>query len=373
MDKCCDTPAPKRGEFLHYFLESDAIRNLHSEVIFSLLGRYNCFAGCEVCYTEKHFKQALPNFDKHIPRSIDENLEKQWYEIFDHFVTVSSIDDIFWMKHNHPHLYEWYLKHDHIFSWGNMTDNNFIRTQPLFMNELSAETEIYEITFSEDFLKKVKIDEIISMLSALYKRLPIKKIKLIFNSANSLENKNVERLYNWTQENGIYTPVHNNFKLEHEIFDNGIPQMEHIVNYDEDIFPVCRESDYLQYDGFFLTLIDSIDTERQPYSQFSQFDRDKHIAQMLQGKLDLYKRWSNLYKAGKVGNGESGKPYFEYYDWVSNNIVVNQDYNFIPISLLDARNRYYHKLKDNGWIATQYGLLKENTSAVKPILEVKNG
>jgi len=152
MDKCCDTPAPKQGNFLHYFLESDALKNLHTEVIFSLLGRYNCFAGCKVCYTEKHFKKSLPNFNKHIPQHIDKKLEQQWFEIFDHFSTVSSIDDIFWMKHNHPHLYKWYLNYDHLFSWGNMTDNNFIRTQPLFVNEMSTETEIYEITFSEDFL-----------------------------------------------------------------------------------------------------------------------------------------------------------------------------------------------------------------------------
>ena len=64
MDRIVDTPAPNRNSFIQYFYENDSLLNVHNEVIFSVLGRYNCFAGCKVCYTEKHFKEAMPYFFK---------------------------------------------------------------------------------------------------------------------------------------------------------------------------------------------------------------------------------------------------------------------------------------------------------------------
>jgi hypothetical protein len=370
-DICCDTPAPEQNDFVRYWFEDDSILNVHSEIIFSLLGRYSCFAGCKVCYTEGHFKRSLHKFKDFIPQTIPAELEKQWNVVFDHFSRISSIDDIFWMKHEQPHLYKWYLDNQHRFAWGNMTDNNFIRTQPLFMQDFDP-TEIYEITFSDEFLEKVDVQDIILKLNELISKHSLSKIKLILNSEDSLEQPGTKAVYDWCKTNNIYNPAHHNFHEEHQVFEN-ISQMQHVVNFESEIFPVCRESDYLQYNGFFLTLIDSIDHETKPYHQFETFDNEKHLALMLQGKVDLYKRWNDLYASGKVQANTTGKKYFEYYNWVTRHIKVNNDYNFIPIDMLNAKHKYYHKLTEGDWTITEFGLLKNNTTKVIPLMEILNG
>ena len=81
-----------------------------------------------------------------------------------------------------------------------MTDNNFIRTQPLFLNELSPETTIQEISFSDTWLDKIDVNEVIAMLNSLNKRNGIMKIKFILTKP---ENNNVNLLFKWIKDNGI--------------------------------------------------------------------------------------------------------------------------------------------------------------------------
>ena len=375
IEKAFDTPAPS-DNFIGYFYENDSLLNVHNEVIFSLLGRYNCFAGCQICYTQKHFKQALPKFKSFIPTTITKEQEQQWFDIFDHFATVSNIDDLFWMKHEQPHLYEWYQKHSHRFSWGSMTDNNFIRTQPLFVNELSPETKIQEISFSDVWLDKMDTDEIISMLGVLNKRNGIQKIKFILTKP---ENQNVNKLFEWIKDNGIENYCsHHDFQGNTIKLTTDIPQAEHIASFNSDIFPVCRESNYLQNSGFFLTLTGAIDTDNKPYYTFNtphngnnDFDSTKHLSNMLQGKVELYKNWAEQYKQGKIKDNGAGKKYFEYFDFVGKYVSINSDYNFIPIDLLNAQHRYYHKLVEQGWLITDYGLAKYTSGVgIKPLVEV---
>jgi len=377
MEKIYDTPAPTPNNFIGYFYENDSLLNVHNEVIFSLLGRYNCFAGCQICYTQKHFKQALPKFKQFIPTKITKEQEEQWFYIFDHFATISNIDDLFWMKHEHPHLYDWYQKHSHRFTWGSMTDNNFIRTQPLFLNELSPETTIQEISFSDTWLDKIDVNEVIAMLNSLNKRNGIMKIKFILTKP---ENNNVNLLFKWIKDNGIENYCsHHDFQGNTLKLKTDIPQAEHIASFDSDIFPVCRESNYLQNSGFFLTLTGAIDTNNTPYYSFNTpyhgnngFDSAKHLSSMLQGKINLYKKWSSDYKQGKIQDFGAGQKYFDYFDFVSKYVKVNEDYNFIPIDLLNAKHRYYHKLVEQGWTITEYGIAKDLNSVglVKSLVEI---
>ena len=369
MDRIVDTPAPDRNSFIRYFYENDALMNIHNEVIFSVLGRYNCFAGCKVCYTEKHFKEALPKFKNFIPKEINSDIEQQWHNLFDHFKHISNIDDLFWMKHEQPHLYEWYQKHSHRFIWGSMTDNNFIRTQPIFLNELSADTKIQEISFSTSWLDKINKQEIFDMLKKLNDRNGIQKIKFILTTE---DNTSLDLLSKWVEDNGIgYTCSHHDFNEITQKLNTDIPQAEHIASFDSDVFYVCRESNYLQHNGFFLTLIESIDVNNKPYYQFNEFDAVKHLSAMIQGKVDLYTKWVN--QNANALDIDQNKDYFDYFKWVSNNVKVNHNYNFIPIDLLNAKHRYYHKLTNNEWQITDYGLLKNGTTDVVPLLEVHNG
>lgn len=373
MEKKFDTPAPDGVNHIRYFYENDALLNIHNELIFSVLGRYNCFAGCKICYTQKHFQQALPEFSKFIPTYITAEKQAQWFNIFDHFGVVSNIDDLFWMKHEQPFLYDWYKENSYRFSWGSMTDNNFIRTQPLFINELSPETYIQEISFSDKWLDVVDVNEIISMLYDLNKRNGIGKLKFILTKESA--SKNVNYLFQWIKDNGI-----DNFCSHHDFHKNtiklntNIPQATHIASFDCDIFPVCRESNYLQDNSFFLTLIEAIDVKNKPYYMFTEFDSVKHISDMLKGKIELYSRWVSLHESGLINDNGYSENYFSYYKWVSEHVRVNENYNFIPIDLLNAKHRYYHKLVDLGWVITDYGLFDNNLSNTAiPLIEIKNG
>ena len=127
----------------------------------------------------------------------------------------------------------------------------------------------------------------------------------------------------------------------------------------------------MQHNGFFLTLIESIDVNNKPYYQFNEFDAVKHLSAMIQGKVDLYTKWVN--QNANALDIDQNKDYFDYFKWVSNNVKVNHNYNFIPIDLLNAKHRYYHKLTNNEWQITDYGLLKNGTTDVVPLLEVHNG
>ena len=200
-------------DYKKYFLEQDGLNNIQNEIIFSLLKRYNCFAGCKVCYTQKDFELALPTFNQFVPTTIDPVMEQEWFRVFDYFYCVSNIDDIFWMKHNQPHLYEWYIKHGYRFEWGNMTDNNFIRSQPLFLNEFTPETKIYEISFSSNWLNQINLHDIFSMLEQLHARNTVGKIKFIVDNIKDYETPNVKKMYDWCFDRGLteFSCSHHNF------------------------------------------------------------------------------------------------------------------------------------------------------------------
>ena len=363
------------NEYANRFFSTDALSNVKNEIIFSLLQRYNCFAGCKVCYTQQDFKDALPNFDKFVPRKIDPELEEQWKDIFQYFYCISSVDDIFWMKHNQKHLYEWYQKNDHLFQWGNMTDNNFIRSQPLFVNEFSTDTTIYEITFSPRWLEQIDIHDVEKKLNVLFDRNGINKIKFIFDDETDYKLPNFKRILDWTYDKGIskFNSSHHNFLGEMKILKEGDVNLYECASQNGELFNPLNQSDYLQYNFFFNTLQQAIDTSSIPYYTVKNFVAEDHLSNMLTGKILKYKSWAHRYNTGDIVVPEEGNNLFKYFDWVSNNIKVNKNFNFIPINLLDARYRYYHKLKETGWQVTDYGLLKNNTTKIVPIIEVNNG
>lgn len=361
-----------------YFLEKDGLNNIQNEVIFSLLKRYNCFAGCKVCYTQSDFQNALPRFKSFIPMTIDPELEKEWFKVFDYFYCVSNIDDIFWMKHEQPHLYDWYQKHGHKFEWGNMTDNNFIRSQPLFINEFAPETKIYEISFSAKWLEQINLDEIISMLTVLHKRNSIKKIKFIFDDETDYDLPSVKKLFNWTYEHGIneYNCSHHNFMGKMKILNNdgSYPvQSDFCASDDGTVYNVLGQSDYIQYDNFFLTLQDSISIDSVPYYSFKEFDHNNHLYKMMQGKIDIYRTWAEKYKQGLIQNNPQAEVHFKYFDWVSSHVKINKNFNYIPVNLLRPTSKYYNKLKKLDYTATEFGLLKKNSNQVVPLVEIING
>ena len=358
------------------FLTVDGLNNVTNEIIFSVLQRYNCFAGCKICYTQQDFKKALPKFNQFIPQTINSDMEQQWFNIFEYFYCVSSIDDIFWMKHNQEHLYKWYQQNDHRFQWGNMTDNNFVRSQPLFVNEFSSDTSIYEISFSAKWLDQIDINDTLDKLKVLYKRNGIQKIKFIFDSEDDYQIPNFKKVLDWTHDVGInkFNSSHHNFLLEMRELDSNdiVKYYDLLASDDGELFSTLNQSDYLQHDNFFMTLQQAIDVDSKPYYNFKQFDHNQHLYNMLSAKIQTYREWANRYNDGSIKPNESSNKHFKYFDWVSKHVKINSNFNFIPSNLLPSNRRYYNKIKTIDYVPTPYGLIKQGTENVVPLMEIIN-
>ena len=354
--------------FKQYFLEEDNLRSLQNEVIFSILRRYNCFAGCKICYVDKYFETDKSKFKRFIPDKITQEQSDLWLEVFSSYSFASTIDDLYWMKHQQPHLFEWYKEHAGIFHFGSMTDNNFIRAWNILVNEIEKPKGIYEFTFSDAWLCKVKVDEIVDKIKVVHKLMPISVIKLIQTDINSLEWDPVKKLVDWTKANDVNLIIHHDAKT----FDTvklGIDSQQHsYATFNGDMFTVCGEADYLQYDSFFHTLPDAINPNCEPYDTLDgKFDVSKHVSKHMHGKIDAYKR--HLEKLKFVDGGITGN-YKRYFKWVIDNLEVNHDFNFIPILSLKPYHHYYQKLLKDGWIESQYGLYKPNDLVV-PLFKIK--
>ena len=351
--------------FKEYFLQEDNCRSLQNEVIFSIVRRYNCFAGCKVCYVDKYFEKNKTKFERFIPKEVDSMINK-WMDVFKHYQFVTTTDDLYWMKHEQPHLFNWYKDHSGMFYFGAMTDNNFIRAWEILKNEIAQPKGIYEFTFSDTWLSKVRVDEIIERLVLIDSKMPINQIKIIQTNVDSLNWEPVKKIVDFVKNRDLNLIVHadaNTFNTVQLATEN---QQLSFATFNGDLYTVLGEADYLQYDSFFHTLIDAIDPLCEPYDIIeNKFDASKHLVNHVKGKIDVYKRYVEKLKLAK-GNTIN---YKNYFDWVANNLIVNEDYNYIPSLCFKPFHTYYNELLKD-WTFTKYGLLKPSQT-IKPLFEFK--
>lgn len=115
-------------------------------------------------------------------------------------------------------------------------------------------------------------------------------------------------------------------------------------------------------DGFFLNCQDHSKDVRIKHIGFDPY---LLIYDMLNSKLEYYCYCSERikYKEGNI--------YWEYFNWVANNIKINMDYTFIPNFILKPDSRYYKALIEDGYfIETKSGLLKKESNNVVSIIEI---
>jgi hypothetical protein len=82
---------------------------------------------------------------------------------------------------------------------------------------------------------------------------------------------------------------------------------------------------------------------------------------MLEGKRKKYQDWSEaiLYR--------KGNQYWEYYKAVADNLIVNDNYNFLPKFVCHTNWRLYEHFIDSGWIETDYGIIESLDALKSPI------
>lgn len=338
-----------------HFIKADSINAVRQELTFSILRRYNCYAGCKICYTDKNFEKDKVKFSRFIPGEIPEDLEQKWINLFENYNVISTHDDLYFLKTQQPHLFDWYKRNSDKMFLGSVTDNAFSRSVDIYLNDIDTCVGIYDIAFSDKFLESVNFTKLTNKLIALQEKFKIVQIKAIMYSSEYLNSERVKWIREWCEKNNII------FTIYHDILDTDTvvffePDQElTYASYNGDIYHICGEADYLQYDSFFLTLEDAINPKIQPYDVLDgNFNYVDHLWKHLVGKKDVYHRY---YESIKTSNNEYNKRFAEYFKMVVNNLEVNQNFNFIPCVMLTNKDKLFYKLVTDGWIPTKLGLL----------------
>lgn len=346
--------------FKEYFMRHDGINHMHQELAFSVLHRYVCKAGCKKCYLEPLWAsdQALKPF---IPISTGPSTEQMWVRFFSAFRAVGTYDDLFMLKHNHPGLYDFYVRHSDKMVNTSMTDIAFIQQQPLLLNELSF-SGVYEITFSDVFLGQSNgrvSSRVVDMLYQLHAKTPITKLKLI-KSPDS-DPRLFTDVCSTAVELNIPVGIHDDVLVtgdkQHHI-DGTSYQERNFASYGNEPIQVMSEVMYLQHTGVYMSLVDTVNPEAAPFADIRS-GMENIMVGSLREKIRSYQRYISILPDGHKMR--------QYFDFVCNHVVVNNHFNFIPLFVLPKWVTLYGWLCNHGWIETPHGLLRQNTKFVQPL------
>lgn len=361
---------PDATDFKSHFVKVDSILGAKQQLIFSLFRRYNCFANCQVCYTDKLFEKDKSKFSRFVPTEITQEISDRWLNLFQGYYIPSTYDDLYALKHDYPHLFKWYKNHSSVMYYSSMTDNSFVRTYDIMLNDMDRMKGIYEVAFSDEWLEKVGVKKIIAKLEKLHAAVPIRLVKYITTNKESYDWASAVELKAFLEANGIGLKIYADILHSETVVFHKIEQEVNFATYNGEIFNTLGEADYLQYDSFFLTIVDSIDPTIQPCDVLDDdFTFTRHLPRLLNGKKDVYNRFYNKIK---YSTNEYDKKFAEYYKFVSENLIANDNYNFIPHVILEPHTNLYGKMTEEGWIKSQVGLLKDpNAQTVIPLYQFK--
>lgn len=335
-----------------YWVEEDSLRCLDQDIYFSVASRYYCAADCSVCYI-KHNLETTKKLDLY--KNV-EFLEETWLNVFSYFNSIRTNDDYFYLKHNYPEIYKWYIDHSDIFELC-VTDISLIRV--LSLSDLKIKN-FADVSISTDFVKKIGEDRLIQYLEYANNKYGISKLKYIDCGGGETIFKKINE---WANFNIEYNCVHDDFREDRNIlnskwFDYQNTWVEHT---DSKLLTINRETVHLYNTNFFFSSDDASDVSIQPFHVIEDsFNPNKFLPDMLRGKQELYKQYIDLSNIDKFRN------YFSE----TQNYKVNDEYNFIPNIMYSKTSRFFNRIIENGWVKTKLGLYLPSNN-VKSIMEAK--
>ena len=360
------------ADFKDFFIKHDALKNISSELVVTLLRKYKCDAGCQMCYIQHRWIPDAVYNTKFAPGPITPEIEASMLKLFDSFYTVTTIDDLYMLKSKYPDLYQFYVKHGHRMKSAAMSDNAFLQQYPLIMKEVQF-AGIYEISFSDSLLNKkngTMVNDIVEMLEALNQRSPVVKIKVIQTLESGEASQAVATLVGWAHSKSIDVACHADFRTQGNrqlVLQNADHQEKNLHTQDSMPLMLLSEVVRLVYTDMYLTCVDGTAEQDPPFFNIMTDgldDMSKFVAAMLQSKIDKYASYTFA-----ITDRENNKVY-DYYQFVSSCVAVNAAYNFIPHLLLPSDSRMYHTIKDQGFVPTQLGLYKPSfDGGVVPLFE----
>lgn len=301
---------PKQDDFV----SKDGLRSL-KELSFSLLDRYDCWAGCKICYVRDHIGNAIQ-----APKTIPD-----YSHILSCYNKVTVSDDLYALRSNAPHLFDWYVQNQQHFWFGSFTDNALFRSLPLYGSDLRNSKGLHEITISEEFAAKTQA----------------KLLPLLLDYSPRIIKYIGTRVPDWLAKYAIdcganlhYQP---NIRMDRDSFGN-----TSYVSLNGELHNRLSESDFLQGSNFHLTTMDSI-RGQDAYDTVEDFNPVTHLYKHLNAKLSRYSKFLH--------------PYFVL---AVKNYMANEDFNYVPTNLLNNDFGFYYSLLKEGWVSTELGLLSPN-------------
>ena len=367
-----------------YFFTHDALHNTHDDVVFSIFDRYKCDLRCPTCYLDGYW-MGENQFAHFVPDTWTPDVEEMILEVFNHFYRVGSIDDLRLVKTKYPHLYGFFTRNAPLMEH-NITDNGFFAQYDILMNECRFDHTAY-LSFSDFILDKNDggvVDRIIPMLERLHDRSPVRKMNFIMSQGYATENPNAMRLFEWVVKNtDIETFFHTDLCKPKDYvsdlkaqFGYDLPSIYYQENaYNPPIIcQILTETIQLRRTSFYTTLTGStVGPEADPrialpfYDFNGGWDVGEFVAGLLRGKIETYDYYRSMMSITE------GNRYWEYFSWCAYNLVVNDEYTFIPATMLRPWSNMFKKIEETGQFVNTYaGLLKKGAKSVIPIVSVKS-
>lgn len=364
-----------------HFILNDSFNNIVYDIDFSVFKKYMCRAGCNICYIQDDW---IPpdRFQRYIPiRTGGKTRIDRLMNVFSHFEIVSSIDDLRFVRDEHPELFRFYQEYGSVFHLSSMTDNAIFRHLPIIVNGEVKPKGIREISVSEFFLARVKTTKLLIALSQILHKSPILKIKAIL-AEDSLKPEASIALADWCKTNGVelekqFEHGADGSKSNSILSDIANSRISEDTGFTEsstysegfgEIYPIHSEILFLMYDGFYSELKSATKEGRSvPFATLADFDDPiRFLPKILEGKLADYRRYVDV-----IQNKDND--YYRYFKYVVDHLVINHNFNFIPRVAFKPYSPYYNRIVQSGkMIDTHYGLVMPNASPIIPIYTFKD-
>jgi hypothetical protein len=349
-------------EFKERFMMHDALVNIGNELAFTLLHEYKCNAGCKDC------RIVVDGW----PKKADLNKIKiptdDIFNVASYFNMLCSYDDLTYIKQA-PHLFEWMKAHEKKFYNSSLTDRAIWQQFDILMNEIDF-IGIEDLSLFDHFIVNPKLErtqfkgmEILDVIKLLREKYTINRIKIMITDENFACDPKVTEVFEYTQEQGMEMMFIGNFlRPDDSIFHRLIAKnFQHFSFYEHDpsLHYFIKEGRMWKTNACGLYLQnDRIDTNGvgTGFYDIKDWDPVEFLSVLMQSKKDNYTK-----------EARSKIPYFVD---ISESLIVNHDFNFIPGILLAPYTVYAKRLiEEEGFVRTDYGLLKRDGKVVKPLME----
>lgn len=366
------------SNFKEFFITEDGISNSGYETFISVFRRYTCHAGCDVCYIADRWvgPDGTDYFTKYVPDSITDVMEQRILDAFSHFTIVSTIDDLRYVKTQHPQLFEFYKRHSDKMNLTSMTDMSFLQQTPIALNDLNF-ISIYDITFSDYFLQKPKVCKaVLENLEALNDRYPLVKLRFIFSTDPTVDRSGIKRVISWAKDRGIYTSGtldnRGTWFVNHNLMDLMDNKETCYMVDNNELHQIYTEVVHLMFDRWVVSFYQSTQDEDVSFYQLTdKFRPDDWLEAHVRLKIRLYSE-----SARTIVRTDKNASYCDYFDYVANNVRVNDNWNFIPTIMMNKRSNNMHQgLLRCGFVETPLGIVRssalQNREQIIPLYSFK--